>query len=189
MSGDRCAYLALVCVHGEVNADTITAICATSIAVASLAVSVAQTRSIQQHNRRSVRPFLQFEYQRRTDGETGLRLQNVGIGPAAVTVATFTLDGVEVGPWEESVVNQLRRSLQERPRARTLRSGVVIPAGYNEFLLYLDKYDRSRDEWFWDLIRRRLLLEIRYESIYGGERLCARSDNPYDDQLSNPPVL
>ncbi|MEV4657811.1 hypothetical protein [Micromonospora sp. NPDC049301] len=170
------------------DANTITAICATGIAVASLAVSVSQTRAVQEHNRRSIRPFLQFEYQRRTNGETGLRLRNVGLGPAVVTGTTLTLDGEDLGSWEEPTVNKLRRSLRGRPRARTLRLGMAIPTGYDELLLHLDNYDRNRDEWFWDLIRRRLLVQVHYDSIYGGEQFSARSDNPYDDQLSESPA-
>ena len=168
------------------DADTVTAICATGIAVASLAVSISQTRAVQEHNRRSVRPFLQFEFQRTADGETGVRLRNVGLGPAIVTATTVTLDGNLLGAWDELTVNEFRRSLPVRPRARTLRTGMAIPTAYDELLLHLDNYDRSRDEWFWDLIRRRLLLEVHYESIYGGERFGTRSDNPYDDQISAP---
>jgi hypothetical protein len=166
-----------------VDANTVTAICATGIAVASLAVSISQTRAVQKHNRRSVRPFLQFEYQIVPSGHAGMRLRNVGLGPAIVTATSVTLDGKPIGLWDEVSVNELRRSLPCRPWALTFHAGWALAAGYNELLMSLDNYERSRDEWFWELLRRRLVVEVRYESLYGGEQFSTRSDNPYDDQF------
>ncbi|WP_238011537.1 hypothetical protein KZZ52_33690 [Dactylosporangium sp. AC04546] len=165
------------------DANTVTAICATGIAVASLAVSISQTRAVQEHNRRSVRPFLQFEYQIVASGEAGMRLRNVGLGPAIVRSTTVTLDGKHIGSWDEMTVNELRRPLRRRPRARTIHAGLALPAGYNELFIHLDNYERSRDEWFWELLRRRLVVKVCYESLYGGEQFSTRSDNPYDDQF------
>ncbi len=42
------------------NPNTVTAICAILIAVASLGVSIFQARAMRQHNRQSVRPVLQL---------------------------------------------------------------------------------------------------------------------------------
>ncbi|WP_426512000.1 hypothetical protein ACPPVO_16050 [Dactylosporangium sp. McL0621] len=165
------------------DANTVTAICATGIAVASLAVSISQTRAVQEHNRRSVRPFLQFEYQIVASGQSGMRLRNVGLGPAIVTATSVTLDGKHIGAWDEVTVNELRRPLRRRPYALTFHAGWALAAGYNELFMALDDYERSRDEWFWELLRRRLVVEVRYESLYGGEQFSTRSDNPYDDQF------
>jgi hypothetical protein len=44
-----------------------------------------------------------------------------------------------------------------------------LDTDYQQFLLSVDPYDPSEHGEFRDLIRTRLRLEIRYESIYGGE--------------------
>jgi hypothetical protein len=49
----------------------------------------------------------------------------------------------------------------------------VIPAGTEQRLIFLSNFDDERDAWFWDLIAFRLDIEIRYESIYGGEAFSA----------------
>lgn len=149
------------------DANTITAVCATGIAVASLAVSVTEARASRRHNRQSVRPLLQFEFERQSDEATGIRLANHGLGPAVVTGTRATLDGELLGTWEEPAVNRLRANLPVRPRVMTLRDGKVVPAGFVRFLLYLPQYRDEADVWFWHLIRHRLTIEIRYESLYG----------------------
>ncbi|WP_260255731.1 hypothetical protein [Streptomyces sp. 840.1] len=52
-----------------------------------------------------------------------------------------------------------------------LRPGAVVLAGQTVFLLSLDEFSDDEHGWFWDLITRRLVIEIRYESLYGGEDL------------------
>ena len=87
-------------------------------------------------------------------------------------------------------MNALRDQLPTRPRARTLSTGRSIPAGFEELLLYVDAYDYEADVWFWDLIRRRLRIEVRYDSLYGGEAYRAMSELPYDDRITptDPPA-
>lgn len=55
----------------------------------------------------------------------------------------------------------------------TIRAPRAIPARFEGFLLYLDDYGRQADAWFSDLVERRMQLDIRYESRYGGERFQA----------------
>ncbi|MGK5522634.1 hypothetical protein ACSNN9_25200 [Micromonospora sp. URMC 107] len=168
------------------DANTITAICATGIAVASLAVSVTETTASRRHNRQSVRPLLQFEYRRLDGGETGVRLSNHGLGPAIVTGTTLTLDGAVLGPWEEPELSLLRRPLPIRPRVRALSEGKILPAGFSDFLLYLPDYRAEADAWFWDLIRRRMRIEVRYESLYGRDEQRAVSALPYSGEKPRP---
>lgn len=157
------------------NANTITAICATAIAVFSLAVSVQQARAVREHNRQSVRPLLQLSHSRERGGIMGIMIVNCGLGPAIITGTVLKLDGHLLGSWDEATVNSFREDFKPRPGATTFINGFTLPAGYNDYLLAIDNFDLDSDSHleFWKLIRHRLDLEIRYESLYGGERYKA----------------
>ncbi|WKX74581.1 hypothetical protein [Streptomyces sp. XD-27] len=106
------------------NAETVTAICAVVIAVASLVVSVYQTHAMRQHNRHSVRPILQLHRGWPVGGRAGLRLTNSGLGPAIVVDSTLTVDGEVIGAWNARGVDHVRERLPVRPSAVTFpRSG------------------------------------------------------------------
>lgn len=64
------------------NANTVIAICATVIAVASLVVSVSEARAARTHNRLSVQPLLELTTRFPVGGTAGLRLSNSGLGPS-----------------------------------------------------------------------------------------------------------
>ncbi|GAA3229672.1 hypothetical protein [Actinocorallia longicatena] len=153
------------------DADTITAISATVIAVASLVVSIRQSGAARRHNRQSVRPHLQFQFKRNSAAVTGLHLANHGLGPAVIISSALTVDGRPLGPWTERNVNGLRDGLPRRPSAVTFHEagGTILPVGYAEFLLGVRGYRPEEDAWFWELIRGRIALEIRYQSLYGDE--------------------
>ncbi|WP_437104776.1 hypothetical protein [Streptomyces sp. enrichment culture] len=51
----------------------------------------------------------------------------------------------------------------------TSNQGEVITTEYEEYLLGVAGYDPRRHAEVEDLINRRLTLEIRYDSLYGGE--------------------
>jgi len=163
-----------------VDADTVTAICAVAIAVASLAVSVTETRATRAHNRQSVRPLLGFECHRWEGGEAGIRLRNSGLGPAIITSTRLIVDGKPVGPWEAYVVNSLRDSLDVRPVFLSLRVGKSFPVGFDKMILSIGDYYRERDVEFWNLICSRMKIEVEYESLYGDERFEAIFEGPYD---------
>jgi hypothetical protein len=151
------------------DANTVTAICATVIAVASLTVSIQQTQAIRHHNRQSVRPLLEVWTRRTMGGFTGISLVNYGLGPAIITRTVLTLDGVILGSWDEPTVNALRETLESRPHALTFHRQQAIPAGFDAGLLYLNEYDQNEHAWFSELIRHRISLVIYYESLHGGE--------------------
>jgi hypothetical protein len=151
------------------NANTVTAICAVVIAVASLSVSIFQARAVRQHNRHSVRPILQLDRGWRVGGRAGLRLVNVGLGPALIVDSTLTVDGNVIGTWQEPSVNRIRESLPVRPSAVTFNDGEVIATDYDQYLLSVASYDPQNHTELQELINGRLTLEIRYESLYGGE--------------------
>ncbi|WP_242705203.1 MULTISPECIES: hypothetical protein [Streptomyces] len=96
------------------KAETVTAICAVVIAVASLVVSVYQTRAMRQHNRHSVRPILQLHQGWPAGGRAGIRLINSGLGPAIIVDGTLTVDGEVVGSWNAPSVDRLRERLAMR---------------------------------------------------------------------------
>lgn len=62
------------------DANTITAISATIVAMAALAVSITESKSAREHNRLSVRPLLQLYRTRQFDRPAGIVLYNQGTG-------------------------------------------------------------------------------------------------------------
>ena len=73
---------------------TITAVSAIVIAVASLSVSIVEARTARRHNHQSVKPILQINrVNQHDDAKVGLRLRNVGLGPAIIVSTKVTLDG------------------------------------------------------------------------------------------------
>jgi hypothetical protein len=150
------------------NASVVVAICATAIAVLSLAVAVFEARATRRHNRISVRPFLELRVGLSQGRTAGLQLINVGLGPAVITRTALTLDDEPLGEFGEASVNVLRSKLLVRPAAVTFRR-TILAADYDQFLLSVESFDRTGHAEFADLLRHRLGLEIHYESLYGGE--------------------
>src|SRR5215469_2716720 len=159
------------------DASVVVAICATVIAVLSLIVSVSEARATRQHNRISVRPFLELRIGLPQDRKAGLQLINAGLGPAAITRTVLTLDGESLGEFSEASVNVLRSKLSVRPAAVTFRK-TILATDYDQFLLSIEPFDRIEHAEFADLLRHRLGLEIHYESLYGGEDYKTER-NPY----------
>lgn len=151
------------------DSEIVVAACAVVIAVASFGVSVYEVRATRQHNRHSVRPILQLQRGMSVGQKAGIRLINAGLGPAVVVGSTLTVDGEVVGAWNKAGADRARDGLAVRPYAMTFVETQTIATGYEEFLLSVDPYDPQAHAEFLDLITRRLHLEIRYESLYGGE--------------------
>ncbi|MER5845986.1 hypothetical protein ABT126_02510 [Streptomyces sp. NPDC002012] len=103
--------------------------------------------------------------------EAGLNVVNAGLGPAIVTSSVVWLDGEAVGQWDYHTQQRILSSFPTRPKAHSLRPGAVVLAGQTIFLLSLDEFSDDEHGWFWDLITRRMVIEVRYESLYGGEGL------------------
>jgi hypothetical protein len=107
---------------------------------------------------------------------TGLRLNNPGLGPARIIGSQLTFDEEQFGEFSKPHVDEFRRRLTEgghlavRPHATTLGGQPFLDTDYHQFLLSVDPCDPSQHGDFRRLIEEgRLRLEIRYESIYGGE--------------------
>ncbi|MFD4527153.1 hypothetical protein ACFWP7_25095 [Streptomyces sp. NPDC058470] len=154
----------------QVDSDTVTAISATAIALGSLWVSFSQTRATRLHNRQSVRPLLEM---RRIGGyedhNAGLQVINAGLGPAVVTDTVVRLDGEDIGPWNRSTQHRIKAALPAWPLTYSLRPGAALLAGQSVFLIHLEQFSEDEHGWFSDLIAQRLVIEIHYESLYGGE--------------------
>ncbi|MCX5166146.1 hypothetical protein OHA43_44580, partial [Streptomyces sp. NBC_00305] len=165
-----CVFVLQARRDAAMDANTVTAICATAIASASFAVSVQQGRAVRKHNRHSVLPVLQICNQRRVRDMTGMSLHNHGLGPAFVTHSKVWLDGVHVGQWDWESMELLRSELRETVRVTEMnRRPWILPAGSSRSLLSVDHYDDGQHGDMWDLIVNRLAVEFTYQSIYGGE--------------------
>lgn len=154
------------------SADTVVAVSAVVIAVASLGVSLWQARSTRQHNPHSVRPVLQLHLGIHDGARSGIRLINVGLGPAVVVRTLVRLDGEVIGRWDRASADTIRTGLTTHLNAVTFGENEVLAAGYSEYLLSLPTYDASTHELIKDLLDRRLAVTIHYESLYGGEGFC-----------------
>jgi hypothetical protein len=153
-----------------VDANTVIAICGVFIAVVSLGVSAYVAGATRKHNRLSVRPLLGLTTAFPVGGTAGLRLTNSGLGPARIIGSQMTLaDEDIIGEFDRPHVDALRDRLAVRPHAATLGGQPFLDTDYQQFLLSVDPYDPSEHREFRHLIERRLRLEIRYESVYGGE--------------------
>jgi hypothetical protein len=152
------------------DASTVIAVCATVVAVASVVVSVYEARAARRHYRLSVRPLLELHTSFHPGGTAGLRLVNVGLGPAILTGTDLAVDGRRVGEFDEANVNELRDwlGLDPRPSAVTFARTGFLATDYDRFLLGVDDFDPDVHVHFVHLVRRKLRLEIRYESLYGG---------------------
>jgi hypothetical protein len=151
------------------DASTVIAVAATVIALASLAVAGYEARATRRHNRQSVRPVLQLRPTFHPGDTAGLRLRNVGLGPAVITGSHVTVDGEPMGGIDQTGINRVREGLETRPRAVTFTVGSVLETDLDVYVLSVRDYHRDRHADFVELLRHRISVEIRYESLYGGE--------------------
>lgn len=72
-----------------------TALCSMLVAACALIISIWQGYSMQQHNKLSLRPYLETEFNYAKDGSLELYINNNGMGPAQVTSVSYSVDGVK----------------------------------------------------------------------------------------------
>lgn len=152
------------------DVNSITAICAVIVAAASLVITVIEGRTQRIHNRQSVRPVLQID-RIMHDGNTraGLKLRNVGLGPAVITSTSVTRNGRTIGPWSRDTFSSLVGKNKPVPSFSSLYVNSVIPAGSERHIAFIDHFKEKKHFWFWKIIAHQITLEVSYESIYGGE--------------------
>lgn len=161
--------------------ETVISVAATVIALAALWVSFTESRSIRSHNRQSVRPLLQIRRVLTFEGSrTGIQLVNAGLGPAIVTSSVVRVDGEVLGEWDLKTYRRLTQGHSVHPKVSTLQPGVPVLSGQVVHLLFFDDFDRAEHAWFWTLVSERLMVEIYYESMYGGENFRAVLIPPWE---------
>jgi hypothetical protein len=152
------------------NANAVMSAVGLVVALAALGLTIYQARSTSVHNRLSVRPVLDFDESYPRGQRAGLRLCNVGLGPAEIISGSIWLDGHKrEEPFGKPVIDALRDELsaaQRRPSASTFTPGAVLVTDYNEFVLSVDPFDPAADQEFVKLIGR-LRIVITYASLYG----------------------
>ncbi|MET8132250.1 MULTISPECIES: hypothetical protein [unclassified Streptomyces] len=104
-----------------------------------------------------------------------LEVINAGIGPAIVTKTLVVLDGEAIGPWDLQTYRRVAQPLPFHPKVMTLVEGTALVPGQKSYLLHIDECNGDEPRWFWELISQRMLIEIHYESLYGGEDFIVRS--------------
>jgi hypothetical protein len=107
----------------------------------------------------------------------GLRLVNAGLGPALLTNTVLTFDGKTLGAFNETNVDKVRDTLAMRPSATTFGHQEFLATDYDRHLLSIGPYDPDQHAEFVDLLRKRIHVEIHYESLYGGEKFTAAWPN------------
>ncbi len=156
------------------DANTVIAATAAVIALAALGLTVQQARMARAHNRLSVQPVLDFAETYRPGQPAGLRLRNVGLGPARIISGEVWINGQRrPEPFGRPVIDATRDELgpdQRRPSASAFTPGGVLPTDYDTFLLSVDPYNPDTDREFVDLIGR-LRIIIVYGSLYGEQAI------------------
>lgn len=165
------------------NAEIVVSTSATVIAVAALVVSIYETRASRQHNRHSVRPVLQLWLDYDEGKESGLLIDNSGLGPALITKTMATVDGVAVGPWIKPNVDAMTGLLPFKVSTTTFAAGSFLKTDYQALLLGVDEFTWDEHSELIFLIDQRLRLEVHYESLYGGERF----ETVWTPKRTNPP--
>ena len=156
------------------DVNTAVAAVAAVIALAALGLTVQQTQLSRAHNRLSVQPVLDFEETYRSGERAGLRLRNVGLGPARIVSGEVWLDGRRRDEaFGRPAIDAVRDELgaqQRRPSATTFSPGAVLATDYSAFMLSVHPYDKNNDSAFVDLIGQ-LRIIIVYASLYGDENV------------------
>ncbi|WP_052398282.1 hypothetical protein [Streptomyces sp. NRRL F-5123] len=107
------------------------------------------------------------------DHRAGLLAVNAGLGPALVTSTEVYFDGTHLGQWNLSAFHHVFAGAPREPVISALFTGSTLLPGDKKYLLLLDPFDDTADAWFWEMVAGRLRIEIRYESLYGGENFHA----------------
>jgi hypothetical protein len=79
----------------NINWERYTALCSMLVAACALMISIWQSYGMQQHNKLSLRPYLETEFNYAEGGKFELYIHNNGMGPAQVTAVKYKVDGIE----------------------------------------------------------------------------------------------
>lgn len=87
-----------------INWEKYTALSSMLVAVCALVISIWQSYSIQQHNKLSLRPYLEVEFNYDQGGSWDLYIHNQGMGPAQVTSLRYIVDGELYPNYDEFLI-------------------------------------------------------------------------------------
>jgi len=144
------------------------------IAIAGLGTAIYSGWLTRRHNRLSVKPHLQIESDFSIFDDIGVRLRNVGTGPAEITKIRSTFDGREA-PLDECMKQLLTTwAIEHTEHSYSwLAPGVRIVEKETIWLLRISK--GSANVTLRNQVKEALLnvqIEISYESIYGEKSIC-----------------
>jgi hypothetical protein len=148
-----------------------TAVSTVVMALCALVTSVWQGYSFQQHNKLSLRPYLEFEANMdpAADGRTAfvLLVNNNGLGPAEVTQVDFAVAGQQPptahGIWPALGIDTARMCFGAGNVARFYKVGdrqMVIRAADEPCTLTQAEFDQ---------LLKTLKITLHYKSLYGEE--------------------
>lgn len=140
-----------------------TALCSMLVALCALATSIWQGSSMQEHNRLSLRPYLETEINSKDDGSWELFINNNGMGPAQVKGLQYFVDGTSYASREDFLL-----ALGEDPDC-------YIRGNIGRFYKVADRqmvYSTFRKACFKTESERvamfsRMKIVIDYQSLYG----------------------
>ena len=151
-----------------VNWEKYTALSSMLIAVCALVISIWQSYSIQQHNKLSLRPYLEHVLNTNLNGSWDIYIYNQGMGPAQVVGGYLKVDGIEK-PDFNSFLDALG---EDKSCYTTGMIGRFYKVGDEQVVLRTlhKSCFKSREELSEMLSRVEIVLE--YQSLYGeGYRL------------------
>ena len=146
-----------------INWEKQTALWSMLVALCALATSIWQGYSMQQHNRLSLRPYLETEINIKEDGRWELFINNNGMGPAQVKGLQYFVDGKSYASREDFL-----RALGEDPdcymrgnigRFYKVEDRQMVYSAYRKPCF---KTDSERMAMF-----SRMQIVIDYQSLYG----------------------
>ena len=128
------------------------------IAVLAVVVSIWQVRISQEHNKLSVRPYMDFFYGWNNDRYLELQLSNQGVGPAIITSVEYFYNDEKFSSWDEV----LRKAdlIDRRKNSYTYSGNSPFASGKEVSFLVLDIKETETQ------LIAPLRIIIHYESIY-----------------------
>jgi hypothetical protein len=161
----------------SMTAQTITAISAVVIALASLFVSIWTSAASRKHHRLSVTPHLRLDYFYSFDEPTKITLVNNGLGTAIITDFTLFVDGVALsGIGHQQLEEALQRiGLTGKFTVYAPYPDDALSAGENAVLLSIPPTSPPRERHALRGSLSRVVFRIIYQSMYGNRFVLKRS--------------
>ncbi|EJG0880343.1 hypothetical protein AB0559_004623 [Vibrio parahaemolyticus] len=170
----------------------ITEVCTILIALLAMVATFIQANISEEHNRRTVVPYLMFELSSdREDGTAFVSIKNDGLGPAIITGIDFNVDGKIVSQLNEISWEKLDKTINEKLKVtiqhpdvsyKEVKGKLVIAAGESVEIMSVPSEKLNSDnqavvEEIFDFLSPSLC----YRSIYGDKYFLRSSSSNNDD--------